>query len=177
MNGTEKMKICFLKCATALLLAAFAEIKFFYVIFALILIITSLLTTLSLKKIMVIIISVLLAAGAGSLYTMLFEKELSISSLLEHFTYENYASAEDVGRFTAIPRIAQEIHTDWLSRLFGMGLGNCDTSSFAICNTPFFQNHYRMNYIWFSSACWFLESLLPTLLTMFLLMACIVRSP
>jgi len=158
MNGTEKAIICFLKCATALLLALFAELKFFFVVFVLILIMASLITHFSAKKVAIMIVLVVLVGMSSSLYQILFGSELSIESLLEHLTYEHYATTEDVGRFSAIPIISETIHTDWLSKLFGLGLGNCDTSSFAICSTPFFQSHQNMNYIWFSSACWFLET-------------------
>ena len=158
MNGNENSMVCFAKCATALLLALFAELKFFFVVFVLILVMASMITRFSVQKLVIAVASVFLVSIASSLYQIFFESELSISAFLEHFTYEHYSSAEDVGRFTAIPRIAEAIHTDWMSKLFGMGLGNCDTSSFAICNTPFFQNHSGMNYIWFSSACWLLET-------------------
>lgn len=158
MNGREKTIICCAKCVTVLLLAVFAELKFFFVVFVLILMMASLITPFSAKKFAIVLGSVVLVGISGSLYQFIFKSDLSIEAFLEHFTYQHYASDKDLGRFTAIPRIAKTIHTDWLSRLFGMGLGNCDTSSFAICNTPFFQSHRSMNYIWFSSACWFLET-------------------
>ena len=158
MNGSEKIAICFTKCAIAFLLAILAELKFFIVIFVLILIIATRVTRFSIKKVAMVLVLILLIGIAGPLYQMLFDSELSIKTFLAHFTFEHYSSAEDVGRFTAIPQISETIHKDWLSKLFGLGLGNCDTSSFAICNTPFFQSHQEMNYIWFSSACWFLET-------------------
>ncbi len=158
MNGCEKAVICFTKCATALLLATLAELKFFFIVFVIILIIASLITRFSAKKAAILIVLVMLVGMSGTLYQMLFETEFSIKKILEHFTYEHYSSAKDVGRFTAIPQIAKTIHKDWVSKLFGLGLGNCDTSSFAICNTSFFQSHQSLNYIWFSSACWFLET-------------------
>ena len=158
MNGNEKVITCGVKCAAMLLVAALAELKFFFVTFVIILILASLLTRFSMKKLALVIISVVFISMAGSLYQMLFETELSISSLIEHFSYDHYATAEDVGRFSAIPKILESIHRDWFSRLFGLGLGNCDTASFAIFNTPFFQSHRHMNYLWFSSASWFLET-------------------
>lgn len=158
MNGREKTAVCCTKCVITLILAVFAELKVFFVIFVLILIVASFVTSFSVKKLAVALIAVLLVSLSGTFYQMLFESELSLEAFLAHFTYEHYASAEDVGRFTAIPHIAKTILTNWSSQLLGLGLGNCDTSAFAICNTPFFQNHRSMNYIWFSSACWFLET-------------------
>ena len=158
MNQKENVAACCAKCIAALALAVFAELKFFFVVFAIILIMACFVTPFSFKKLAVVLASILLIGVAASLYQFIFESELSIETFLAHFTYEHYSSAEDLGRFTAIPRIAEAIHTDLASKLFGKGLGNCDTSSFAICNTPFFKTHSGMNYIWFSSACWFLET-------------------
>ena len=39
-----------------------------------------------------------------------------------------------------------------------MGIGNCDTSAFAICNTPFYRAHEYLHYNWFSSAFLLLET-------------------
>jgi hypothetical protein len=72
-------------------------------------------------------------------------------------TAQNYSGSEDLGRLTAIPTISQRILTEIPEKLFGLGLGNCDTSAFAICNTPFFQRYSYLHYTWFTSACLFLE--------------------
>ena len=39
-----------------------------------------------------------------------------------------------------------------------MGIGNCDTSAFSICNTPFFIRYESLHYSWFSSAFLYLET-------------------
>lgn len=158
MNGDENTLICGAKCATALILSAFAELKFFFIVFVVILILASLLTRFSIKKFVIALAAVFVINFSTTILSDLFGSEISINKILGNLTYENYATADDVGRFTAIPRIAQTIHKTWLSKLFGMGLGNCDTAAFAICNTPFFRTHKSLNYIWFSSACWFLET-------------------
>ena len=38
-----------------------------------------------------------------------------------------------------------------------MGMGNCDTSSFAFVNTPFYEAYGFMHYNWFSYAIMYLE--------------------
>ena len=39
-----------------------------------------------------------------------------------------------------------------------MGMGNCDTASFALTNTPFFQKYGDMHYSWISYAIIYLET-------------------
>ncbi len=159
MNKEEKLWLCFIKCGISLVLAAMSELKFFFIVFMVILIMSTLLTTFSWRKFLVILATSLLIIFAGFLLTEIFgeDSRISLDSILEFVTKENYASAEDLGRFTAIPTLSRTIMTDPIDQLFGMGLGNCDTSSFAICNTPFFQTYSHLNYTWFSSAFLFLE--------------------
>ncbi len=177
MNGKEKAIVCLLKCAIALFVAAFAELKFFFVIFIMIAVIATLLTKFSWKKMLFIIVAVFLIGFSSSLLTLIFESDISFDSIMHFVTAEHYSSAKDLGRFTAIPRISETILTEWWSKLFGLGLGNCDTSSFAVCNTPFFQTHQSLNYIWFSSACLFLETgYIGLVLFISFFVVCLVKS-
>lgn len=160
MNGKEGTISCILKCAAALVLSAMAEIKFFFVLFVLILIVASVLTKFSWRKVVVFVVVALLIMFAGSILTVIFgnHEELTLKRIFDLATSSNYATAEDLGRFTAIPVISKNFLTTWWQRLFGMGIGNCDTSAFAICNTPFFRNYEYLHYNWFSSAMLFLET-------------------
>ncbi|MBR2867879.1 MAG: hypothetical protein IKB88_02280 [Clostridia bacterium] len=160
MLGNEKTGICLLKCGTALLISAMAELKFFFILFVIILAFCTVMTRFSFKKALLIIVAALLLTVSGLLLPIFFgeSRALTVENILKTITASNYSSARDLGRFTAIPIISREILTTPLSRLFGMGLGNCDTSSFAICNSSFYQSHAYMNYNWFSSAFLFLET-------------------
>ena len=159
MNQEEAPWLCFLKCGMALLLSALAELKFFFVVFMLILIMATIFTRFSWRKFVLLLLSAALVMLSSLILTELFgsNSSLSFQKILQLATTTNYSSAEDLGRFTAIPTISKTILTGFGDRLFGMGLGNCDTSAFAICNTPFYQTHEYLNYNWFSSAFWFLE--------------------
>ncbi|MBE6622771.1 MAG: hypothetical protein E7621_01055 [Ruminococcaceae bacterium] len=159
-EGQEKPGICLLKCGLSLILAAMAELKFYFVLFVIMVLISMIMTKFSWKKFVVLISFALLISFAGSILTFLFgsNEELTFQRIIELTTSENYATGEDLGRFTAIPTIAKSILTHWTDRMFGMGLGNCDTSAFAICNTPFFQKYEYLHYSWFSSAFLFLET-------------------
>ncbi len=158
MNGQEKTALCFGKCTISLVLSALAELKFFFVIFVIILITAAAFTRFSWKKTAFMVLVVFVMSISGAVMTALFESDLSLESVVHLITTDHYSSREDIGRLTAIPQISETILTRPPQRLFGLGLGNCDTSSFSICNTPFFQMHQGINYIWFSSACLFLET-------------------
>jgi len=160
MDGKENVVNCILKSGASLIIAAMAEIKFYFLIFVLILAMSMFFTKLSWRKFAILIVMAVLILFAGSALTIIFDESdrLTFEHIVELMTATNYSSAEDLGRFTAVPTISKTIFTDWWGRLFGMGLGNCDTSSFAIFNTPFYQTYEYLHYNWFSSAFLFLET-------------------
>ena len=160
MEGHEPILSFILKSGLSLIIAAMAELKFYIVFFVCVVVIASILTKFSWKKIQVLLFSAVLLFFSGSILIAIFgaKEELTIQRIWALATAENYATAEDLGRFTAIPKISKTILTEWPDRLFGMGIGNCDTSAFAICNTPFYQTHEQLHYSWFSSAFLYLET-------------------
>lgn len=159
MNKEEKLWLCGIKCFLALVVAAMSELKFFFIVFMVVLIMATLLTSFSWRKILIIAVAAMSVMFAGSILTVIFGENSSLSwdRIIQLVTAESYSSAEDLGRFTAIPTLANSIVVNPFEQLFGLGLGNCDTSSFAICNTPFYQTYSHLNYNWFSSAFLFLE--------------------
>ncbi len=156
----EKTGVCFLKIGMCLVLAALAEMKFFFVLFVMILILCTILTKITWKKFAMLLCIAVVFTISATLLTMVFGRNssLTLQNILALVTSETYSSANDLGRFTAIPIIAERFLTNLPERLFGMGLGNADTSAFAICNTPFFQVYEHLHYTWFSSAMLFLET-------------------
>ena len=161
MTKQEKTRKCISKCLVALLIAALAELKFFYIEFLLVVALAVMFTNFTWRKFWLIIGSVIAVVAAALLLVYLFPN-FSDFLFLERFyeaavTSKGYTSSGDINRLTAIP-IANEM---WLKsfgqRLFGLGLGNCDTSSFAFLNTPFFQSYEDMHYSWLSYAMMYLE--------------------
>ena len=159
-DGQEKTGVCLLKCGLSVIVAAMAELKFFFILFILMVILAMLMTKFSWRKFIVFLSIAVLTMFAGRILTIIFgaQETLSIQRILDLAKADNYATTEDLGRFTAIPTISQRIFKDWTDRLFGLGIGNCDTSAFAICNTPFYQTYEHLHYSWFSSAFLFLET-------------------
>lgn len=160
MNKQEKAWHCFLKCGVSLLIAAMAELKFFFILFVLILLLCTLMTKFSFRKTLVLAVGALLLMFSGSLLPMIFGKNqaLTLDNIQKMITATNYSTAKDLGRFTAIPTIARDFLTTPLKQLFGLGLGNCDTSAFQMFNSEFYRSHSYLNYNWFSSAFLFLET-------------------
>lgn len=160
MYGKETLAATIAKCALSLVVAAMAELKFFFVLFLLILIGAAMITKFSWKKVSIIASAALAVFIASNIFTAIWGENaaLSIERVIKLITSTSYSSSIDLGRFTAIPVISDTIMTDTRKRLFGLGLGNCDTSAFEICNTPFYRTHSYLNYNWFSSAFSFIET-------------------
>lgn len=161
MNGTEGMFYCFSKCAVSLFVSAVAELKFFYIVFVIIVIMATVLTSFSWRKFgLVLLVSVVTMLSALLLVTMFehFKDFLSLETIWRVATQKNYASDVDMNRFSAVPTINEIFLTDTPSRLFGMGLGNCDTSTFSIFNTPFYENYVDLHYSIFSVSFIYLET-------------------
>ncbi len=160
MNGKEKTIPVILKCSTALIIAAYAELKFFFVIFMIIMILSFFMTKFSWRKMLMLFFSIVIVSIAGAILPAVFgsSTNISLERIAELITADRYASANDLGRFTAIPTISNRYLKSWPDKLFGRGIGNCETSAFEICNTSFYRKYSYLHYTWFSSAFLFLET-------------------
>ena len=162
-NKKESLSMCMLKCFTALLVAALAELKFFFAEFLFVGGLVFCMTRYSGRKMLVVI-----AAGVGVLAGIAI-----LTQLYPHFadafipsnfisiatSDKGYTMQGDFNRLTVISNSNEQFLGTWTERLFGLGLGNCDTSSFAFLNTPFAIAHTdRTHYNWFSSAFIYLET-------------------
>lgn len=158
-TNEEKTIVCYLKCIVALIIAALAELKVFFIIFVLILFICAFFTKFTWKKVvMILTVPVFVLLGIFLLTALFgFEDFIEFEKLWELATQEHYSSDKTVNRLSAIPTLAKKILTNFTDRLFGLGLGNCDTSAFPICNTPFYETYGHLRYTYFSCAFLFLE--------------------
>lgn len=154
LNRTEKTSYTFAKCLTALLLATFAEIKYYYLEFIIIIAVSVLVTEFSWRKLLLIIAGL---TGVVVFINLLiyifpyFADYISLSVLLESQT-ERYSSAGTIGRLSTLPTIFKLFLNTFPEKLFGLGLGNCDTSNIDFLNTPFYQQYGYLRYFWFSTA-------------------------
>ena len=146
----------------ALIVAALAELRFFFVLFIFMVTMALLITRTSIKKLWIIIASsVGIYAGAMLLVVIFpgFRGFLNVSKMLEVATSSSgYTGRGDMNRLTAIPIVWTRFLETWPDRLLGLGLGNCDTSAFSFLNTAFYEKYSYLHYNWFSSAFMFLET-------------------
>lgn len=161
MRGEEKMSKCIFVSVASLLISTLSELKMFFILFILILFMASFMTAHSIKKTLFFAFGAVLVVLFGTLLTVLykdFADFLSFDSLIKALTDTGYATDEDIGRFTALPVISQRFLPGFFRKLFGLGLGNCDSSSLSMFNTPFFESHQTVHYSYFSYAFLFLET-------------------
>lgn len=161
MRGEEKMSKCIFVSVASLLVSTLSELKMFFILFILILFMASFVTAHSIKKTLFFAFGAVLVVLFSTLLTVLykdFTDFLSFDSLIKALTDTGYATDEDIGRFTALPVISQRFLPGFFRKLFGLGLGNCDSSSLSMFNTPFFESHQTVHYSYFSYAFLFLET-------------------
>ena len=152
---------CVTKCVAALLVAALAELKFFFVEFVIIFVLATLFTSFTWRKLWVIVGGFAAVIAFAALLTAVFPDFtdwFTVEWFLKAGTSDlGYTSSGDLNRLNAIPQINGLWLKDWGERIFGLGLGNCETSSFAFLNTPFFKANGDMHYSWLSYAFMYLE--------------------
>ena len=160
MSRKEGFVLCFSKIAVSLVISAMAELKFFFIVFVVILLMASLLTSFAWRKFLLLFFAAFFIMFASAILTATFGdgSAITFSKLFEIATSENYSSNNDLGRLTAIPTLSRTILSALSDRLFGLGLGNCDYSTFDVFNTPFYQVYGDLHYVWFSAVFLFLET-------------------
>lgn len=161
MNGKEKITLCLLKSSIALVVSIFSELKMFFFLFVGVVILATLLTSFSWKKISFLLVSAFFVFVASTILTLIFDVFkgfFSIEALIAQLTLENYASENDIGRFTAFKSLSERFLPTISDQLFGMGLGNCDTSAIPIFNTEFYDSYVSTHYSIFSHSFLFIET-------------------
>lgn len=163
LEKREKLGTCLAKCSAAMVVAAMAELKFFFVEFILVVALAVLFTSFSWRKPALIIGGIAGLAVCVPLLSSLFAGGdtdwFSVDWFLETaFSDRGYTSSGDLNRLTAISQINKLWLKNGWQQLFGLGLGNCDTASYAILNTPFFEAYGNMHYTWISYAMMYLET-------------------
>lgn len=149
-----------LKCAAALLIGAMAELKFYLLLFIFQMMLAAVLTKFSWKKVLVLAFGAIAASFSMELLTQWFSASGSfeIEKILEKAFQENYATANDLNRLSAIGTLRRKIVSNPLDRLIGLGLGNCDSANFALLRTPFYERYSYLHYTFFLAPTVFLET-------------------
>lgn len=161
LEGQEKLGVFVAKCVAALVVSVLAELKFFFVEFLVVLVMAVFFIKFKMKNLWIVLAGFAAAIIGAAVLSKLFpdfQNWFSIKWLVQEASADHgYSYGNDLNRLTAIPMINDLWLTDPLQRLFGLGMGNCDTSSFSLVNTPFFQEYGQMHYNWLSYAIMYLE--------------------
>lgn len=161
LSKKEKLSTCAWKFVSAMIVAAMAEIKFFFAETVLIIILAVLFTDFSWRKVMIIVGGFAGITVGAMLLTALFPNStgfLSLRYFWEMATISHgYTSSGDMNRLNAISVINDQFLKNGWAQLFGLGMGNCETSTFAFLNTPFFEKYGDLHYTWLSHAMMYLE--------------------
>ncbi len=161
LNKKESILLCISKCSVALIVSVFAELKFFFLELFVILLVAIFVTDFSARKLIIFAGGFAAIVAFASILSAVyphFEGFLSLDYFINIATTGGYSSAEELNRLTTVPIISKEILTTPSLKLFGMGLGNCDTATYEFLKTPFYHNYIYLRYNWFSTAFIFLET-------------------
>lgn len=148
---------------STLLLAVLSEIKLFYIEFVIIVLVSLIVSRPSKSTVCIgICILVIFYFGAGFLenyYPDFYYMIISPDKMYE-YSVTAYGNNQIIGRMTGIDQINQEFFSDKVPlKLFGLGFGNCESSSsIAVFNSEFSKLYGNWNYKFFSYSMIYLET-------------------
>lgn len=163
VHKKEMLQNLLIKVALIIMTAAFAELKFFFVEFAVVILLMILIIKFSIRKLIILMgACVGLYLGVQILLIVFpeFESIMTVEGLWESATSEHgYTSAGDMNRLTALSMSSEMFLRTTEEKLFGLGLGNCDyAEAYAFLTSPFYIENGYFHYNWLSTAFMFLET-------------------
>ena len=155
-KNTGRMALCW---AGGLYMAALAEIKLVILLMVFGCITALVICRKSRRSEALIAFDVLaLFLGIQVLYLIFpkFDQFFTLERIFSYVTtqegYVNTGGAAGLDRMTAIPYVYENFLHTWQEKLFGIGLGNADYSSFSFLTSPFYVENSWTGYSYFSSA-------------------------
>lgn len=159
MNKKEYLNSLIIKCGLALTLAGLAELKYFYIEFIIIVVFAFLTTGFTWRKLGLVFLSIVGLAVGIQIIDKLFGMGyvFNIDFIMKDSTSGGYTSTGDLSRGAFIAAIENGfLDTVW-KKLFGLGLGNCESGTIFATATPFYLRYRVLHYDWFASMHTFLE--------------------
>lgn len=157
----QSFKKMALNIVLMLVLAAMAELKFYYVEFVVLMLLGALVTRFSWKKLVIIIAGgVAFIIGYRVFISVFPDIDLSISGLFEYASStKGYTSSGDLNRLSFFSTVNSKLLPTLPDRIFGLGLGNCDyATGVELLSTPFYHKYEWMHYGWMSTTFMYLEN-------------------
>ena len=163
LNHKETLRTTVIKSALALIIAALAELRFFFIEFGVIVAVAVLITSFSWRKFAIIIVAV---AGVFIGVKILIDIFPFLADYMTIESFYNSASSEegytasgDMNRLTSFGMVSDLFLRNDIERLFGLGLGNCDyADGFGFLTSSFYIRNADYHYTWLSTAFVFLET-------------------
>ena len=129
-----------------LIIAAIAELKIVFILFIVTIMLVFVFNRKNVKKnlALILISSICIIIGVKALISIYPEwnKYLNVGNMVSDFFGSKdfgYSSANDLSRGKAIIQINERVFKDsYINYFFGYGLGNCDSSSINLFNSPFY---------------------------------------
>lgn len=146
---------------TTLIIAALAEIKIYYMEFALIIVLVILFSKPSFRTFFVVGITIVGLFIAIDLMKKIFP--LQYETLVNFELLKQYADAKgggyNISRLNAFGDINRLFfHNNIILKLFGYGLGGCEMSSFSFLISDFYKMYGHYNYRWFTHMMIYLQN-------------------
>lgn len=144
-----------------LILAALAELKFFYVEFIILIVAGILCSRFSWKKLMTVAVAAMGILIGYRVFVWAFPGvDLSLAGLYAYASSEKgYTSSGDLNRLAFVGTIDKYFLPTITDRLFGLGLGNCDyATGRELVTSPFSIRYGFLHYGWMSTAFMYLEN-------------------
>lgn len=146
---------------STLIIAALAEIKIYYIEFALIIVLVILFSKPSFRTFFVVGITIAGLLIAIDLMKKIFP--LQYETLVNFELLKQYADAKgggyNISRLNAFDDINRLFfHNNVFLKLFGYGLGGCEMSSFSFLVSKFYKMYGHYNYRWFTHMMIYLQN-------------------
>lgn len=161
LNKKTTMFNMLIAIAGSMYMSTVAEIKIFYIQIIIIGIVSLLICRKSFKTIGFVIVGItVLILGARALYALFpdFADFFKLENMLDYVTRDTgYGSGGretkvGIDRLTAIPFVLNNFLVDPIDKIFGIGLGNADYSSFSFLTSSFYENNSWSGYQFFYSS-------------------------
>lgn len=160
-NNRIHLKAFTIRIVLMLILAGYAEIKFFYIEFVIILAVSLLITEFSLKKLIIIAIAVLALDIGYHIMLQLFPGSILDGNVLLEYgsSVRGYTGTNDLNRLYFMKKINTLFLVNPFWILFGLGMGNCDyAGGYSFVTSPFYEANQNLHYTWFSTTHMYLEN-------------------
>ncbi len=156
VNSIKTLKEVGIIILMNVLIASLAELKMYYFELIILVLLIFLFVKKNIKFFIAILLGVILVSYALNIYTKLYPNNagfLSVDFFMDYTANSTYGSSTDINRLTALTMINERFFDSAKEFLFGIGLGNADTSQFAIFNSKFYNMHGQtFKYNWFMHA-------------------------